>query len=512
MAPSQQLYLPNGQSLTVTPVFGGLFFRFNDMSLHSSVFPAGWTIIIQSEDFLEDHDPQETGKPAEGNTTPNKRHSHIHRFSKPTLHNDNLFISSISNPSSSEFKPAASPTRLIAMMLWCTLYWYFHQTEPPLFITNELSRNTPDAGKPRGEWKVNIKREGVFRGRNLLQKLERMGLITSADSSVGSNGQNSAEGWTEMFVSRRAFWQHSARQWLFTLPPAGGKSYPGSPHGSRPSSPGRVSVDGERNQTGGPDLRDQVNRALAGPAMLNIHTPGTPGPFTSGSHLPTYFPPPPLQYTTTNGVRHPMRPKPPRQGETFYCRFIPSVGEYLSFRVASMSPLPVAHDGPISPEAMSRTIVRGVERSRFSRPSTPGNSTEAEPETTNMSDVQLLNKWMNLPRVANSWACKGEPEIQEGKLRRELESKNSFPVIGCWDGRPFGYFQLYWVKEDYLATQLLSNDVDDWDRGVHLLVGEEQYRGKHRVKCWMSALAHWAFITDYRTNSFVLEPRVDNEP
>lgn len=44
-----------------------------------------------------------------------------------------------------------------------------------------------------------------------------------------------------------------------------------------------------------------------------------------------------------------------------------------------------------------------------------------------------------------------------------------------------------------------------------MLVGEEEFRGKHRVKCWITALAHWAFIQDYRTNAVVLEPRVDNE-
>lgn len=60
---------------------------------------------------------------------PRKQH-HIHRFRKPSLRNDHLFISMVSNPNSNEFKPASSPTRQIAMMLWATLWWYFHQPEP----------------------------------------------------------------------------------------------------------------------------------------------------------------------------------------------------------------------------------------------------------------------------------------------------------------------------------------------------------------------------------------------
>jgi hypothetical protein len=91
-----------------------------------------------------------------------------------------------------------------------------------------------------------------------------------------------------------------------------------------------------------------------------------------------------------------------------------------------------------------------------------------------------------------------------------MTSKHSFPVIGLWDGKPFGYFEIYWVKEDVLG-KLLGDRAGDFDRGVHVLIGEEEFRGKHRVKVWITALAHWAFVQDYRTGCMVLEPRVDNE-
>jgi hypothetical protein len=87
---------------------------------------------------------------------------------------------------------------------------------------------------------------------------------------------------------------------------------------------------------------------------------------------------------------------------------------------------------------------------------------------------------------------------------------HSFPAIGLWDGKPFGYFELYWVKEDILGKHL-GDRVGNFDRGMHALVGEEEFRGKHRVKIWSTALAHFAFIQDYRTDNVVLEPRVDNE-
>jgi hypothetical protein len=128
-----------------------------------------------------------------------------------------------------------------------------------------------------------------------------------------------------------------------------------------------------------------------------------------------------------------------------------------------------------------------------------------------MTDLQLLHKWMNIPRVSEFWGCAGPISTQEAFLKADLESRHSFPVIGCWDGKPFGYFNIYWVMEDILGKYLSPGDVGDWDRGIRVLVGEDEFRGAHRVKCWLSSLANWAITSDYRTNSFVLEPRVDAE-
>ena len=124
MAPSL-VYLPNGQTLTVSPVFAGYSFKSNDLNVHQSAFPPGWTIILESEDELD----EETAVQGE-DASPLLKKRHVHRYKNPTLHNDSMFISAISNPSSIDFKPATSPTRQIAMMLWATLCWYFHQVCP----------------------------------------------------------------------------------------------------------------------------------------------------------------------------------------------------------------------------------------------------------------------------------------------------------------------------------------------------------------------------------------------
>ncbi|KAH7306014.1 acyl-CoA N-acyltransferase [Stachybotrys elegans] len=483
MAP-QIVHLPDGQTFTVVPVFAGVRFKSHELNTHPTAWPVGWTVVLHTEgDELESAADGGRELTADGNGSEHMKS--IHPFAEPTLQNDTLFISSISNPPSSEFKPPASPTRQIAMMLWITLYWYFHQPAPSPYLTTSASANTPENARPKAEWKINIKRGGILRSRHLIPKLERMGLIASADTAVGTDADDNGDAWAQMFVSRHMFWQIPARLFLFTLQPNKAlSSFPGSPAGSRPTSP----VFSEP-QPHSHHRQNHSHSSLAPPSDGEQNAPLSPstivttssfpiGPFTSTSHLPTYYPPAPLRYVMTNGVRHPLRPKPPRMGETFYCRFVPSVGRYLSLRVASSSPSPVSYLGPVGPK-------------------------EAEHQhLTALSDAALLQKWLSSPRVKAFWGG-----YTEDFLTNALHSKHSFPVIGLWDGVPFGYFEIYWVKEDILGRHL-GSEADDWDRGLHVLVGEEWARG--RVPCWLTCLMHWCFCADNRTMNICLEPRVDN--
>ncbi|ODA83847.1 hypothetical protein RJ55_02363 [Drechmeria coniospora] len=540
------LRLPDGQIFTVTPVFAGVGFRSHEHSAHHHPYPVGWTTVLHTEErvpvggeagggsvslghnrsqsyrqsFSQSREEVTTPTTPSTPVTPmtpmtpsrvaSKRYSsssnasigsafgppartRTRPFTEPTLDGDVLFISSISNPSSAEFKPAASPTRQLAMMLWVTLYWYFHQAEPP-----RRSRHRP-SHHHGPDWRIRIRRDGILRGRNLIPKLERMGLIACEDSAVGADGDEAADGdgWGHMFASRRMFWQIPGRLFLFSLQPARvpSSSYPVSPVGSRPSSPSRLEARGPPPQS--PPQRFDADfpsipvpptpttpGSFAASASGFLHGPGLVsaipvGPFQSSSHLPTYYPPAPLQYVVTDGVRHPLRPKPPRMGEVFYTRFVPSHGQYLAFRVASCSPQPVAYLGPVGPKP---PVVGGG--------------------MSSMSDNALLQSWHVIPRIREFW---GDYDGQA--LAARLRDKHAFPVIGLWDGVPFGYFEIYWVKEDMLGRQV-GRDSADWDRGLHVMIGEEWARG--RVPAWLTGLVHWCVTADIRTMSICLEPRVDN--
>lgn len=463
------VYLPDGQSFTVVPVFAGLLFKSNDLNAHHSAYPVGWTVVLHTEDEQKPEADAATDATAKTDEKP-----HVHSFRKPTLLGDSLFISSVSAPSASEYKPAASPTRQSAMMLWVTLYWYFQQQAPDILLpATAASNGTPVGGRPRGDWRIRIKREGLFRTRNLLPKLERMGLVASPDTSSGRDESENGGSWDNLFMTRSMFWQIPPQLFLFTLQPAtkatasiagvggigGTSSYPGSPSGSRPGSP--IPADGEP-------------KALASVQSFPI------GPFFSTSHLPTYYPPGPLRYTMTNNVRHPARPKPPRQGEVFYSRFVPSANQYLSLRVASLSPQAVPYLGPKGPQdpiAEAATL-------------------------TALSDTDLMKKWFSSPRVSKFWG-----NWEDNFLEVGLSSQHSFPVIAMWDGVPFGYFEIYWVKEDILGV-LVGAPTDDFDRGLHVFIGEEWARG--RVQQWLSSIVQYILTSDYRTQSVCIEPRVDN--
>lgn len=517
--PAQTIHLPNGQTYTVTPIFGGFTFKSNDLDIHHSASPPGWTVNLQTEDEIDEDDERIRRRSriyvGKGEEPPpqEKKFTITHRFTKPTLQNDSLFISSVSVPSSSDFKTPASPSRHVAMMLWATLLWYFQKNPPSEQLKTDSSYLTPEAGRPKGDWRIKIRKEGIFKGRNTLQKLERMGLITSEESFVGTElDPRTPEGWSEMFVSRRMFWQIDARIFLFTLAPAHTSPMPSqSPYPSRPSSPERAGQGASSNRGSPRPTALPADLALFPELSVNPGMSSPGGPFTSGSHLPTYYPAPPNLYIFTNHIRHPIRPKPPRQGETFYNRYIPSLDSWLSFRVPTLSSKPFPYYGPGAPRVAnhiaSHTVAPG-------HPDNSGISVATLPTlasfTERLSDTQILNTWMNNPRVAAFWGEAGPLSHTQEFLTRSLSSKHSFPVFGCFNGKPFGYFEVYWVKEDKLGL-LLGGDVGNWTRGLHVLVGEEELRGPHRVKVWLSALVHWCWLADMRTDQIMCEPRVDNE-
>ncbi|MET0389814.1 MAG: GNAT family N-acetyltransferase [Polyangiales bacterium] len=167
----------------------------------------------------------------------------------------------------------------------------------------------------------------------------------------------------------------------------------------------------------------------------------------------------PEVFTMTAGKRHPVRP--PHPEGTFYRRYIPELSSTIAFHT--------------------------IDPSR---------------------DLRVFNTWMNDPRVSAFWEMPGSESEHAKYIADMLADPRVHPVVGTFDEQPFGYYELYWAKEDRIAPYY---DVDDYDRGLHMLVGEQRFRGPARVRAWLRSLVHYLFLDDPRTRRVVAEPRADNQ-
>ncbi|ORY79473.1 putative siderophore biosynthesis protein, partial [Protomyces lactucae-debilis] len=165
----------------------------------------------------------------------------------------------------------------------------------------------------------------------------------------------------------------------------------------------------------------------------------------------------------TNGRRHPQRPPKAYPGELIYARVIDINGSQctLELKVASIK-----------------------------------------------NDLKHFSEWHNSDRVNAFWGERGTAEQHKAYLKKQLVDPHVIPVIGHIDGTPFGYFEIYWAKEDNIAP---FADSHDYDRGFHALVGDTPYRGPHVVSHWIASLTHYCFLADPRTMRVMLEPRADND-
>ncbi|WP_426757618.1 GNAT family N-acetyltransferase, partial [Pseudomonas aeruginosa] len=83
-----------------------------------------------------------------------------------------------------------------------------------------------------------------------------------------------------------------------------------------------------------------------------------------------------------------------------------------------------------------------------------------------VSDAERFTRWMNDPRVEYFWEQSGSLEVQIAYLERQLTSKHAFPLIGCFDDRPFSYFEIYWAAEDRSFFAIAGTAFNDLTKSV----------------------------------------------
>lgn len=165
----------------------------------------------------------------------------------------------------------------------------------------------------------------------------------------------------------------------------------------------------------------------------------------------------PARHIMSGGKRHPQRP--PKPTGTIYSRFISWLGESVAFRAATLD------------------------------------------------DVDILHRWFNDPVVDAAWGEAGARDKHEAYLTGLIADPHMIPLIGSIGGEAFGYFEIYWAKENRLAP---FYEARDYDRGWHVLIGESRFRGKAYISAWLPSLMHALFLDDPRTERIVGEPKADH--
>lgn len=123
-------------------------------------------------------------------------------------------------------------------------------------------------------------------------------------------------------------------------------------------------------------------------------------------------------------------------------------------------------------------------------------------------DGELFHRWQNDPRVAAFWEENHSREALDEYLEVRRRDPHCEPLFAYFDGLPFAYIELYWAREDRIGPYY---EVDDYDLGLHMLVGERRFLGRKRTTAWLRAMSHFMFLLDPRTQRLVGEPRVDNK-
>lgn len=166
-----------------------------------------------------------------------------------------------------------------------------------------------------------------------------------------------------------------------------------------------------------------------------------------------------LDYTTTNNISHPKRFNP-ESGRLLYRRKLPGSNKIITFRVVEIE-----------------------------------------------KDLETFYHWHHQPRVSEFWELAKPIDELEQYLKNALTDPHLIPSFVELDGKPVGYFEFYWAKEDRLGPYY---DSEDFDQGFHFLIGEKEALGFASTSAIINSNIHFLFMREPRTRRIMVEPRSDN--
>lgn len=123
-------------------------------------------------------------------------------------------------------------------------------------------------------------------------------------------------------------------------------------------------------------------------------------------------------------------------------------------------------------------------------------------------DIKTFHFWQNQPRVAFFWEMAQSEEELFQYLTKIQNDPHAIPTFVEFDGKPVGYFEIYWTLEDRLGPYY---EADAFDRGLHFLIGEKDALGFANTDAIVKSALHFLFLDDPRTRRVMAEPRSDNK-
>lgn len=123
-------------------------------------------------------------------------------------------------------------------------------------------------------------------------------------------------------------------------------------------------------------------------------------------------------------------------------------------------------------------------------------------------DLDTFHQWHNQPRVSFFWELAQSKEELKAYMEKTKADPHMIPTFVEFDGRPVGYFEMYWTVEDRLGPYY---EADAFDRGFHFLIGEKDALGFANTDTIVKSALHFLFLDDPRTRRVMAEPRHDNK-
>lgn len=122
-------------------------------------------------------------------------------------------------------------------------------------------------------------------------------------------------------------------------------------------------------------------------------------------------------------------------------------------------------------------------------------------------DLGRLHAWLGSEHVKPYWQLDLPLPAFRDRLVSKLSDDHLTPYVGCLDHVPMSYWECYRAAENDVANHY---DAAPTDRGVHLLIGPEEYLGRGYARPLLRAVVAMQF-RDPETERVIAEPDARND-